>query len=72
MKLLQIIQIIIAVLLMASILLQNQGAGISGVFGGSGDVFRTKRGFDKILFFATIILSILFFGVAIAGVLINF
>ena len=70
MKWLQIIQITIAILLMLSILLQNRGAGLSGVFGGGGDVFRTKRGLEKTLFKATIILSVLFFGIAFAGMFI--
>jgi preprotein translocase subunit SecG len=37
-------------------------------FGGVGDVFRTKRGIEKGLFIATIVLSILFFGTAILNV----
>ncbi len=65
MSLLRIIQIIIAVALMVVILLQNQGAGLSGVFGGSGNVFATKRGLEKKLFYATIVLSILFFAISL-------
>lgn len=59
-----IIQIIISVLLVAAILLQNRGAGLSSTFGGSGNVYQTKRGFDKFLFVATIGLAIAFVGVA--------
>lgn len=70
MKWLQVIQIVVAILLMLSILLQNRGAGLSGVFGGGGDVFRTKRGLEKTLFTATIILSVLFFGIAFTGLII--
>lgn len=63
---LNIIQIIIAVALIAAILLQNQGSAMSGVLGGGmGTPFRTKRGFEKKLFIATIALSALFFGVSI-------
>lgn len=58
------IQIIISVLLIISILLQNRGAGLSETFGGSGNVYQTKRGFEKFLFIATIILAILFLGIA--------
>ncbi|MCG2697862.1 preprotein translocase subunit SecG [Candidatus Parcubacteria bacterium] len=65
MKILQIIQLVIAVSLMAVILLQNRGSGLAGIFGGSGGVFRTKRGIEKTLFTATIILSILFLAVSL-------
>jgi len=70
MRLLQIAQVITAILLMLAILLQNRGAGLSGVFGGSGEVYRSKRGAEKILFTATIVLSVLFFALALAGILV--
>ncbi|MFA5000082.1 MAG: preprotein translocase subunit SecG [Patescibacteria group bacterium] len=58
----KIAQVIIAVLLMVAILLQNRGAGLGGVFGGGGGgVYLTKRGLEKKLFVATIVLSIIFF-----------
>lgn len=60
-----IIQIIVAILLIIAILLQAKGTGLSGVFGGEGNVYRTKRGFEKILFYATIALCMIFFGIAI-------
>jgi preprotein translocase subunit SecG len=63
-KTLGTIQIIISVLLVISILLQNRGAGLSETFGGSGNVYQTKRGFDKFLFIATVVLAILFLGTA--------
>lgn len=70
MKWFQIAQIIIAILLILVILFQNRGTGLSGIFGGGGDVYRTKRGIEKILFKATIVLAILFFAIAFAGILI--
>jgi len=66
MKNLQIIQIIIAALLMLAILSQNRGAGLSGVFGGAGNIYRTKRGVEKKLFIATIILAVIFLSVSLA------
>ncbi|MEA3398575.1 MAG: preprotein translocase subunit SecG [Patescibacteria group bacterium] len=71
MKILNIIQIIIAIALMLVILLQNKGSGLSGIFGGGGDIFQTKRGMEKKLFYATIVISILFFVVSLATI-INF
>jgi len=65
----QIIQIVIAVALMVVILLQNRGTGLSGVFGGSNNVYLSKRGFEKKLFVATIILSIIFFAVSLAAII---
>ncbi len=68
-KNLQIIQIIISVLLMAAILLQNRGVGLSTIFGGSGNIYRTKRGLEKKLFILTIILAVLFFMISLAGII---
>ncbi len=67
----QIAQIVVAILLMTSILLQNRGTGLSGVFGGSSGVYRTKRGVEKVLFVTTIILVILFFGLSVSRILIH-
>lgn len=57
---LQIVQIIIAIALTVAILLQARGAGLGSVFGGSGAVFKTRRGIDKLLFRTTIGLAVFF------------
>lgn len=62
------IQMIIAVLLVVAILLQQRGTGIGSAFGGEAGVYRSKRGAERILFIATIILSLLFAVNAIAAV----
>ncbi|WKZ24776.1 MAG: preprotein translocase subunit SecG [Patescibacteria group bacterium] len=62
--LIQVFQIVISILLVAVILMQNRGAGAGGIFGASDAVYRTKRGAEKILFRATIVLGILFFAVS--------
>jgi len=61
-QLLPWIQIGLSVLLVGAILLQQSDAGLGGTFGGgsSSNPFRTKRGAEKNLFVATIILGILF------------
>ncbi|OGZ98773.1 MAG: preprotein translocase subunit SecG [Candidatus Sungbacteria bacterium RIFCSPLOWO2_12_FULL_41_11] len=69
-NILPIIQIIISILLITAILLQQRGTGLSASFGGEGNVYRTKRGFEKILFYGTIILAAAFFLSAIVNVLI--
>jgi len=48
------------VLLVGAILLQQRGSGLGGIFGGGGESYHTKRGFEKILFTSTIILATLF------------
>jgi protein translocase SecG subunit len=59
---LPIIQIVLAVLLTVAVLFQQSEAGAGGAFGGSDSVssWRTRRGFEKFLFTATIVLAILF------------
>lgn len=69
-SILNVAQIILAVLLMAAVLLQARGTGLGAAFGGGGNVYRTKRGAEKKLFQLTILLSILFFGVALANALV--
>ncbi len=67
---LSIAQLVVAALLVASILLQDRGTGLGMAFGGEGNVYRTKRGVEKRLFQATIVLAILFFGLALAHALV--
>lgn len=57
---LTIADIIIAVLLIASILLQMQGSGLSSSFGGSGEFYRSRRSMEKLLVWATVILTAIF------------
>jgi len=55
------IQLAISVLLVGAILLQQRSAGAGSAFGGDGSVYSTRRGLEKKLFIATIILGFLFF-----------
>ena len=63
------IQITLSVLLILAVLLQARGSGVGEAFGGSGAVYRTRRGIEKTLFRATIILAILFSGISLARLL---
>ncbi|MCK5511113.1 preprotein translocase subunit SecG [Candidatus Parcubacteria bacterium] len=66
MEFIRIFQIIIAVVLIAVILMQNRGGGLSNVFGGGGgNVYMTKRGLEKKLFVATIVLSVMFLSISL-------
>jgi preprotein translocase subunit SecG len=66
---LKIAEVVLAVLLVISILLQSRGTGIGAAFGGGGNVYRTKRGAEKKLFQFTVLVAILFFGISLAGIL---
>lgn len=63
------IQIILAVLLTVSILLQHRGTSLGGAFGGEGNVYRSRRGAEKFLFSATIVLAVLFVSLAVANII---
>ncbi|HNW20203.1 MAG TPA: preprotein translocase subunit SecG [bacterium] len=71
MRWLNIGQIIVSILLILVILMQNRGSSMSSLFGGSGDIYRTKRGIEKTLFIGTIVLLVIFFGLSIANLMIN-
>ena len=57
---LNIVQIVIAAFLIATILFQQRGTGLSSAFGGEGGVYFKKRGAEKIISIVTIILAVLF------------
>ena len=63
----QIVQIILGIALTVSILLQARGAGLGSVFGGTGTVFKTRRGIDRLLFRITIVFAVLFCLVSVLG-----
>jgi preprotein translocase subunit SecG len=69
---LSIAQIILSVALIGAIILQSKDAGLGGLTGAdTGGVFRARRGVEKTLFYVTIGLSIAFFVVAIANVIVS-
>lgn len=53
-------QILISLSLIVAILLQSQGGGLSSVFAARGEFYRSKRGVEKLVFYLTIMLSLLF------------
>jgi protein translocase SecG subunit len=62
--LISVIQIILSAILIGAVLIQQKGGASSGLFGGSTNVYSTKRGVDKILHYTTIVIAVLFFGMA--------
>ena len=68
------IQIILSVLLVTTILLQQSEGSLGSAFGGSqsgASSWHTKRGLEKQLFIATIILAILFALSAVAALFLH-
>lgn len=69
MSFLTIVEVVLAVLLIIAILLQNRGAGLGSSWGGSGELYMTRRGVEKALFRGTIVIAIAFFTVAFLNLL---
>lgn len=67
------VQIVLSVLLIAAILLQQTGASLGGAFGSDNfsSGFHTRRGAERTLFYATIILVALFAATALANLLLS-
>ena len=64
--------IIISVLLILSVILQSKGAGLGGLTGAdTGSIFTARRGVERTLFWITIVLSVIFFALVIALLLIS-
>jgi len=68
---LAIIQVALAVLLTTAILLQQRGTTLGGAFGGEGNIYRTRRGAERVLFIATIILAIAFLATAVLAIILR-
>lgn len=56
-----VIQVASLIVIIVSVLLQQKGTGLSGVFGGGASYYQTKRGAEKFLFYATIVSALIFF-----------
>lgn len=58
-----------ALLMIIAILLQQRGASLGAGFGGSSELYTTRRGFDKNLFEVTIIFAVIFVLSILVGLL---
>lgn len=65
------IQILVAILLITLILSQAKGAGLGSAWGGSSEFYTTRRGMEKIIFVATIVLAALFLLLSIINLLLK-
>jgi len=64
--------IIVSIALIASVLLQSKGVGLGGLAGGdTGGVYTQRRGIEKVMYYITIALSVVFLMLALISVLIS-
>lgn len=66
-------ELTLSLLLIIGIVLQQRAAGLGGAFGGDNfaSTFYKRRGAEKFLFNATIVVAILFVASAVAGFLLG-
>lgn len=64
-----LIQIILGILLILVIIIQQKGSGLGAAFGADFGFYRTKRGAEKLLFYATIVLAATFIISSLVGLL---
>jgi len=64
----QVITIVSAGLMTLLILLQTRGASLGAGFGGSGELFTARRGVDKSMHQATIVIAVVFVASLILGI----
>lgn len=66
-------ELVLSLLLILGIVLQQRGASLGGAFGGDNfaSTFYKRRGAEKFLFNATIVIAVLFVLTAIAAFLIG-
>lgn len=66
-------QIALSILIIAAVILQRTGASLGGAFGADNfsSGFHTRRGFERTLFYATIVLGVLFAASAFINLLIS-
>ncbi len=64
-----IAQMIISTIIITAVLLQAQGTGLGGTWSGGGETYHTRRGVEKIVFWATIVAIVLFTLTAIANLI---
>lgn len=64
-NILLIIQSIVSLLIVILIILQQRGTALGSAFGGSGEVYSTRRGMQKYFLWATVVLTIILIVLAV-------
>jgi preprotein translocase subunit SecG len=67
---LQIAQLVFSVILIFILLLQLRGGGLGSIFGTDQAEYRSRRGVEKSLFQATIVIAVIFLGISVASMII--
>ncbi|MCK5211962.1 preprotein translocase subunit SecG [Candidatus Parcubacteria bacterium] len=67
-NLLLISQITVSISLMILILLQQRGSSLGSAFGGSGEFYSARRGAEKKIFWATVVLGTAFIALALLNI----
>ncbi len=70
---LNIAQIVVSVALIGLVLLQERSAGAGGLFGGggAGSSYQTRRGLEKVIYWATIVIALAFAGLAVTSLVLG-
>ena len=63
-------QLIVSIILIALIAIQQRGAALGAGFGGGGEVYSTKRGAQKKIYYATIAIATIFLVLGVLNILI--
>ncbi|OGC82804.1 preprotein translocase subunit SecG [Candidatus Adlerbacteria bacterium RIFCSPHIGHO2_02_FULL_52_17] len=71
--LLPYIQLVLAILIIIAVLLQQTGASLGGAFGGDNFSagYHTRRGMEKNLFYATMVMGVLLGALSFLALLIQ-
>ncbi|HLB31994.1 MAG TPA: preprotein translocase subunit SecG [Patescibacteria group bacterium] len=67
-QILQIIELVLAIVIILSVLLQQRGSGMGGVFGSEFSAYHSRRGFEKFLYYLTIVSGVLFCATALVSI----
>lgn len=65
-----ILNIVLSISIVVLIMMQQKGSGLGAAMGGAGEAFQTRRGLEKWVLRLTVALTILFFIVSVANILI--
>lgn len=68
---LEIVEIVVSAILVTMLIAQSRGSGFTGNGQDQATVFRTRRGIEKTLFQATLVLSVVFVLVSISSSLLS-
>jgi len=64
-------QIAVSAALIALIVVQQRGAALGAGFGGGGEVYSTKRGAQKKMHYATVVLAVVFLALGVLNIIIS-